>query len=104
MISDNGPLGSGCLLEILKFRRYSKEFCTEIKESTLSTWKSKCLNEIKERHKERAYDKSGEIVVSSLPSKKRGRPLLLGDKLDKQVQSYVRATRDGKGDCCFGSR
>ena len=78
-------------------RRYSKEFCTEIKESTLSTWKSKYLNEIKERHKARAYDKSGEIVVSSLPSKKRGRPLLLGDELDKQVQSYVRATRDGKG-------
>ena len=38
------------------------------------------------------YDKSGEIVVSSLPSKKRGRPLLLKDELDKQVQSYVRAT------------
>ena len=38
------------------------------------------------------YDKSGEIVVSSLPSKKRGRPLLLGDELDKQVQSYVHAT------------
>ena len=67
-------------------RRYSKEFCAEIKESTLSTWKCKYLNEIKERHKEGAYDKSGEIVVSSLPSKKRGRPLLLGDELDKQVQ------------------
>ena len=25
--------------------RYSKEFCAEIKESTLSTWKSKYLNE-----------------------------------------------------------
>ena len=35
--------------------------------------------------------------MSSLPGKKRGRPLLLGDELDKQVQSYVRATRDGKG-------
>ena len=77
--------------------RYSKEFCTEIKESIPSTWKSKYLNEIKEHHKARAYDKSGEIVVSSLPSKKRGRPLLLGDELDKQVQSYVRATHDGKG-------
>ena len=36
-------------------------------------------------------------MVSSLPSKKRGRSLLLGDELDKQVQSYVRATHDGKG-------
>ena len=31
-------------------------------------------------------------MVSSLPSKKRGRPLLLGDELDKQVHSYARAT------------
>ena len=78
-------------------RRYSKEFCTEIKQNTLSTWKSKYLNEIKEHHKARVYDKLGEIVVSSLLSKKRGRPLLLGDKLDKQAQSYIHATRNGKG-------
>ena len=64
-------------------RWYSKEFCTEIKESTLSTMKSKYLNEIKEHHKARAYDKSGEIVVSSLPNKKHRRSLLLGDELDK---------------------
>ena len=31
-------------------------------------------------------------MVANLPSKKRGRLLLLGDELDKQVQSYVRAT------------
>lgn len=59
--------------------RYSKEFCAEIKESTLSTWKSKYLNKIKEHHKEGAYDKSGEIVVSS----QHRRPLLLENKLDK---------------------
>ena len=78
-------------------RRYSKEFCTEIKDSTLSTWKSKYCSAIKECQKEGKYAESGEIVVSSLPSKKRGRPLLMGDDLDRQVQSYVRATRDGKG-------
>ena len=38
-------------------------------------------------------------MVSSLPSKKRGRPLLLGDKLDKQVQSYVRATTVSNSTC-----
>ena len=43
------------------------------------------------------FDKSGKIVVSSLRSKKRGRPLLLGEELDKQVQSYIGAMRDGKG-------
>ena len=54
------------------------------------------------------FDKSGEIVVPSLPSNKCGRPLLLGEELDKQVQSYIRAMRDGKGavttTCCFGSQ
>ena len=44
------------------------------------------------RQESGVYDKSGEIVVSSLPSKKRGRPLLLGDELDRQVQSYIHAT------------
>ena len=75
----------------------SKELCAEIKESTLSTWKSKYLSEIKQRYKEGVYGKSGEIVVPSLPSKKRGRLLLLGEELDEQVQSYIRAMRDGKG-------
>ena len=32
-----------------------------------------------------------------LPSYKRGRPLLVGDTLDKQVQCYVRATRSTGG-------
>ena len=35
--------------------------------------------------------------MSGLTSMKRGRPLLLGEELDRQVQSYVRATREGKG-------
>ena len=78
-------------------RRYSKEFSIEIKESTLSTWKSKYLAEIERRHKEGLCATSGEIVVSSLPSKKRGRPLLLGEILDKQVQCYIRATCDAGG-------
>ena len=77
--------------------RHSKEFHVEIKDSMLSTWKSKYCNAIKECQKEGKYAESGEIVVTSLPSKKRGRPLLIGKELDKQVQSYVCATRDGKG-------
>ena len=78
-------------------RRYSEEFRLVIKDSTLSTWKSKYCDAIKECQKGGKYAESGEIVVTSLPSKKRGRPLLIGNDLDKQVQSYVRATRDGKG-------
>ena len=57
---------------------YSKEFCSDIKESTTSTWKSKYLEELRKRHKSRKYAELGEIVVSSLPSLKRGRPLYSG--------------------------
>ena len=69
----------------------------EIKDNTLSTWKSKYCDAIKEYQKAGKYADSGEIVVTSLPSKKRGRPLLIGDKFDKQVQSYICATHDEKG-------
>ena len=33
-------------------------------------------------------------MVTSLPKKKRGRPLLLGEELDKQVRAYVTNLRD----------
>ena len=35
--------------------------------------------------------------VTSLPVQKRGRPYLLGDKLDKLLQMYIRKIRDGGG-------
>ena len=34
-----------------------------------------------------------DVVLESLPPKKRGRPLLLSDNLDTQVQAYIRASR-----------
>ena len=43
--------------------------------------------------KSRKFTESGEIVVTSFPSLEQGRPLLVGDTLDTQVQSYVCATR-----------
>ena len=44
--------------------------------------------------------KAGEkdyFTITSLPVKKRGRPLLLGEKLDSHVKSYIRAIREGGG-------
>lgn len=35
--------------------------------------------------------------ISTLPTKKRGRPYLLGDSLDQQVQAYLRKIRDQGG-------
>ena len=38
-----------------------------------------------------------EPVVTCLPVKKRGRPLLIGEKLDDEGKSYIRAVRDCGG-------
>ena len=36
-----------------------------------------------------------DLSVKSLPIKKRGRPLLLGEKLDSEVKCYIQAVREG---------
>ena len=66
---------------------YSRTLGTSIKESSVSTWKKKYLAEVKRR----------KSAVKSLPVKKRGRPLLLGTKLDDDVKSYVKAVREAGG-------
>ena len=61
----------------------------DVKKSSVSTWKMKYLAEVKRRVK------TGEsAVVERLPVKKRGRPLLIGEKLDGEVKAYIRAIRD----------
>ena len=41
-----------------------------------------------------------DTYIKELPEKKRGRPLLLGDKLDKQVKSYVYQIFAREGSSC----
>ena len=42
--------------------------------------------------------KLGEsAVLSSLPERKRGRPKLIGDNVDQQVQLYIKNVREGGG-------
>ena len=74
-------------------RHFSRKLNTDLKESTIRTWKTKYLAEVNLKKK------SGELDVSvtSLSSKKRGRPLMLGEKLDKEVQYYLKAVREGGG-------
>ena len=36
----------------------------------------------------------GDINITELPQKKKGRPLLIGEKLDKQVQAYLTSFPD----------
>ena len=64
-----------------------------LKNAAVRTWKAKYLAEVN------AKKRSGEanVTVTSLPVKKRGRPLLLGEKLDEDVKQYLRAVREGGG-------
>ena len=37
------------------------------------------------------------LLMESLPSKKRGQPLLLGEKMDMEVKIYISAVRERGG-------
>ena len=50
---------------------------------------------VKELRKKQCAEDDGE--VSALPSKKRGRPVLLGQELDQKVQLYLKKVREGGG-------
>ena len=61
-----------------------------LKESTVRGWKKGYFMELARRKK------SGDnLSVKVLPTFKMGRPLNLGVALDKQVQSYLLAVREG---------
>ena len=69
-------------------RHFSNEF-PELKDTTVHGWKVKYLFEL-----EKCKSEGRELVVKELPVAKMGRPLLLGEELDKAVQHYVFALRD----------
>ncbi len=73
---------------------FSKELDVNLKESTVRTWKAKYLAEVRLRKK---ADDGTPLSVTSLPQKKRGRPLMLGESLDTEVKHYLTAVRKGGG-------
>ena len=54
------------------------------------------VHSIKRSYLESIKENRGE-VITSLPVKKRGRPLLLGESLDRMVQKYLKKVREGGG-------
>ena len=74
-------------------RHFSKTLGKEIKASSLSTWKAKYEKELKRL----ASTNEVEKPVTRLPMKKRGRPLLLGEKLDGDVKLFIQGLRDAGG-------
>ena len=68
---------------------FTCQLCFNVKHSSVSKWEMKYLAEVKRRAK------IGEsAVVKCLPVKKRGRLLLIGEKLNGKVKAYIRAIRD----------
>ena len=71
-------------------RYFSKVFPgRSLKESSVRTWKTKYLQEFTAKRRV-----GEEATVKELAHKKTGRPLLLGENLDKQVRAYLEALRE----------
>ena len=71
---------------------FSKKLENEVCTSTVQSIKKAYLEGVRE--KRLALD---EGDVTSLPSKKRGRPIMLGKELDQKVQMYLHKVREGGG-------
>ena len=73
-------------------RHFKKEFTDrELKESTVRLWANRYKQELSSRKKQDGD--SEDMKVTRLKNKKRGRPLMLGKELDKQVQMYRKTLR-----------
>ena len=72
-------------------KHYSHKLGTKISSTTVQSMKKQYLEERKKKRTEDDHD------VSSLPLKKRGRPLLLGEELDTKVQMYLKKVRNRGG-------
>ena len=71
-------------------QHYIKDF-PNLKENTVRDWRNAYRLELKKRVRERSQD---VVKITELPQRKRGRPLLLGEGLDKQVQAYLTSFRE----------
>ena len=71
-------------------RHFKKEFVDRpLKESTVRTWMNQYRSQLKLKKQS-----GSEVTVESLDHKKRGRPFLLGEELDHQVQAYIKCLRE----------
>ena len=66
--------------------RYFSKVHPSLKESSVRTWKKNYLIEMAKKRKA-----GEEATVKELVNKKRGRPVLLGCDLDRQVRAYLSA-------------
>ena len=74
-------------------RKYTKILGKKLNKSTVHLWVKNYKLELERKRK--AGDIEPDVQV--LPTAKRGRPFLLGEKLDGQTQAYIRAVREAGG-------
>ena len=65
-----------------------------MKPTSVQSWKGKYLAESRRKRK---AGETCDLSIKSLPVKKRGRSLLLGEELDTEVKHYIRAVHKGGG-------
>lgn len=73
-------------------RRFSRKLNQSLSESTVRSIKDAYKIEVARKRKLQEDDE-----ILSLPEKKRGRSVLLGEDLDKKVQLYLKNVRQGGG-------
>ena len=71
---------------------FYRKWKVKINPSTIHSIKKDYLQSVKESRK-----RDDSCDVDELPLRKRGRPFLLGDRLDRMVQEYLLKLRDGGG-------
>jgi transposase-like protein len=72
--------------------RYFANKYPNLKESTVRDWRNAYRYDLKKRR-----SAGDDTAVKELTAKKTGRPLLIGEDLDKQVQAYLNYIRDDGG-------
>ena len=58
-----------------------------LKESSVRDWRDAYIKELQDKRKTAKLGE--EVIIDVLPSKKRGTPVLLGEKLDKYLQQLI---------------
>ena len=73
-------------------RSFSKMFGKDLKETTVRDWVKAYKKEI--QRKRSLTEIGDDLAVTELPCKKRGRPFLLREAMDAEVQVIIRSMRD----------
>ena len=76
----------------MRYFKQNKRF-PDLKEVTVREWKNLYFRELHIQSQDRKND-APPIQIKMLPSKRRGRPLVLGEKWEDGVKSFVKLQQD----------